>query len=112
MVEKEGYWVPHELKPSDVERRRFLLVNSCWKGKRERGTRTPERDAPEPCSRKKENGHSTTRTTIGLFYSMKVVKKYLEASYSPDVARSNFRHTHLAQWHTAWLTNTSARMKK
>nr|CDS26303.1 Mariner Mos1 transposase [Hymenolepis microstoma]CUU99296.1 Mariner Mos1 transposase [Hymenolepis microstoma] len=24
MIEKEGYWVPHELKPRDVERRRLF----------------------------------------------------------------------------------------
>nr|CDS32644.1 transposase [Hymenolepis microstoma] len=53
----------------------------------------------------------------------KVVKKYLESSkwqisphplsHSPDVAPSaDFHLTHLAQWHTAWLTSTSARMKK
>nr|CDS33394.2 hypothetical transcript [Hymenolepis microstoma] len=51
MIEKEGYWVPHELKlRGDVER---------------------------------------------------------------HVAPSaDFHLTHLAQWHTAWLTSTSARMKK
>nr|CDS31987.1 transposase [Hymenolepis microstoma] len=50
-----------------------------------------------------------------------VVKKYLETlkwanlphpPYSPDVATSHFHLSHLAQWHTAWLTSTSARMKK
>nr|CDS30546.1 Mariner Mos1 transposase [Hymenolepis microstoma] len=50
-----------------------------------------------------------------------VVKKYLETlkwdilphppPYSPDVAPSHFHPTHLAQWHTDWLTSTIARMK-
>nr|CDS32654.1 transposase [Hymenolepis microstoma] len=35
VTEKEEYLVPHELKPRDMERL-CLLVNSCWKGKRER----------------------------------------------------------------------------
>nr|CDS32071.1 transposase [Hymenolepis microstoma] len=88
-------------------------------------------DAPEPCSIKKKNGHNTTKDTImWSFYSIfmldltrwaKLVKKYLETlkweilshlPYSPDVAPSDFHLTHLAQWHPAWLTSTSARMKK
>nr|CUU97482.1 Mariner Mos1 transposase [Hymenolepis microstoma] len=51
------------------------------------------------------------------------VKRYLETSkweilphpppYSPDVAPSaDFHLTHLAQWHTAWLTSTSGLKKK
>nr|CDS31259.1 Mariner Mos1 transposase [Hymenolepis microstoma] len=51
------------------------------------------------------------------------VKKYLETlkreilphppPYSPDVAPSaDFHPTHLAQWHTAWLTSTSGLKKK
>nr|CDS33064.1 transposase [Hymenolepis microstoma] len=36
MIEKEGYWVPHELKPRDFERRRLLVNSCCRKGKRER----------------------------------------------------------------------------
>ncbi|GFX70146.1 mariner Mos1 transposase [Trichonephila clavipes] len=31
MIQKQGNWVPYELKPRDVERR--LLVNSCLQGK-------------------------------------------------------------------------------
>ena len=31
MIQKQGNWVPYELKPRDVERR--LLLNSCLKGK-------------------------------------------------------------------------------
>ena len=31
MIQKQGNWVPYELKPRNVERR--LLVNSCLKGK-------------------------------------------------------------------------------
>nr|CDS28932.1 histone lysine N methyltransferase SETMAR [Hymenolepis microstoma] len=52
----------------------------------------------------------------------KAVKKYLEtlkweisphSPYSPDVAPSaDFQLTHLAQWHAAWLTSTSAHIKK
>nr|CDS28948.1 Mariner Mos1 transposase [Hymenolepis microstoma] len=48
--------------------------------------------------------------------------KYLEAlkwqilphsPYSPDVALpTDFHLTYLAQWHTAWLTSSSARVKK
>nr|CDS29197.1 hypothetical protein HmN_000860000 [Hymenolepis microstoma] len=30
----------------------------------------------------------------------------------PNVDLSHFHFTHLAQWHTAWFTSTSARMKK
>nr|CUU97898.1 hypothetical transcript [Hymenolepis microstoma] len=51
-----------------------------------------------------------------------VVKKCIETlkwktlphlpQYSPDVAPSHFHLTHLAQWHTTWLTSTSALMKK
>nr|CDS32458.1 hypothetical protein HmN_000442100 [Hymenolepis microstoma] len=33
-----------------------------------------------------------------------------ELSESLDVAPSDFPLAHLAQWHTAWLTSTSARM--
>ena len=36
MIQKQGNWVPYELKPRDVERRLLavcLLVNSCLKGK-------------------------------------------------------------------------------
>nr|CDS31899.1 transposase [Hymenolepis microstoma] len=86
--------------------------------------RTPESDAPEPCPRKKKNGHSTRRDTIRLFYrpphvAKVVVKKYHETlkweilphpPYSPDVAPS--ADFHLARWHTARFTSTSARMKK
>nr|CDS28296.1 Mariner Mos1 transposase [Hymenolepis microstoma] len=35
-----------------------------------------------------------------------------ELSESLDVVPSDFHLTHLAQWHTAWLTSTSPRMKK
>nr|CDS27412.1 transposase [Hymenolepis microstoma] len=63
-------------------------------------------DAPEPWSRKKKNGHSTTGHDNPIPHVAKlVVKKYIETlkweilphpSYSPDVAPSDF-----AQWHTA-----------
>ena len=35
MIQKQGNWVPYELKPRDVERR--LHVNSCLKGKDGKG---------------------------------------------------------------------------
>nr|CDS31077.1 Mariner Mos1 transposase [Hymenolepis microstoma]CUU99541.1 Mariner Mos1 transposase [Hymenolepis microstoma] len=88
-------------------------------------------DAPEPCSRRKKNSHSTTRLghdkailqydNTRPHVAKLVVKKYIETlkwqilphpPYSPGVAPSHFHLTHLAQWHTSWLTSTSARMKK
>nr|CDS29180.1 Mariner Mos1 transposase [Hymenolepis microstoma] len=44
---------------------------------------------------------------------VRLKKNYQNNWYSPDVAPSaDFHLTHFAQWHTTWLTGTSARMKE
>nr|CDS32080.2 histone lysine N methyltransferase SETMAR [Hymenolepis microstoma] len=94
----------HELKPRrDVERRLFAC-EQILKGFLHRIVTGDE-----------------NMFMLDLMRWAKVVKKYLDTlkwktlphpPYSPDVVPSDFHLTHLAQWHTAWLTSTSARMKK
>nr|CDS31271.1 expressed protein [Hymenolepis microstoma] len=72
------------------------------------GTEINEIDVmSELCSRKKKNDHSTTRHET---LKWKILPH--PPPYSPDVAPSgDFHLTHIAQWHTTWLTSTSARVK-
>nr|CDS30956.1 Mariner Mos1 transposase [Hymenolepis microstoma] len=128
MIEKEGYWSNQEVKlRRDVERRLFACEQLLERQTRKRllhrivtgakngytvKTLNYKRSTDEPklCSRKRKTATD------------KKVEKYLKTlkwemlphppPYSPDVAPSDFRLTHLPQWHTAWLTSTSARLKK
>nr|CDS26849.1 Mariner Mos1 transposase [Hymenolepis microstoma] len=116
MIEKEGYWVSHELKPrGDVERRLFACEQLV-----ERQTRKAFLhrmvNGDDSCQKRHDNARPPHVAKV-------VVKTYLQTlkweilphppPYSPDVAPSaDFHLIHIAQWHTAWLTSTWASTKK
>nr|CDS30493.1 Mariner Mos1 transposase [Hymenolepis microstoma] len=93
MIEKKGYWVPHELKPRRGVKRRLFACEQLL----ERRTRKPH-----------------VAKVVEKKHIEKLKREILpHPPYSPDVAPSvNFHLAHLAQFHTAWVTSTSARMKK
>nr|CDS30801.1 transposase [Hymenolepis microstoma] len=57
-------------------------------------------------------GHAATSTPRPNIHGSKVMLCVWLGEPSWHVAPSDFHLTHLAQWHTAWLTSNSARMKK
>nr|CDS33363.1 hypothetical protein HmN_000510200 [Hymenolepis microstoma] len=51
--------------------------------------------------------------TVTIWWLVLTELKKKAVSQSDDAAQSaDFHLIHLVQWHTAWLTSTSARMKK
>nr|CDS28081.1 transposase [Hymenolepis microstoma] len=114
MIEKEGYWVPHELKPrGDVERHLFaceqLVERQTRKGFLHRIV-----TGDETKSWGLSGGHTATSTPRPNVHGSKVMLcvwwhqlgviyyELLKPSETiTDIAPSDFHFNHLAQWHTA-----------
>nr|CDS26096.1 Mariner Mos1 transposase [Hymenolepis microstoma] len=117
MIEKGEHWESHELKSRDFERCLFaceqLTERQTRKCRKSWGlpggytaTSTPR---PNEYPWLKSHALRLVRDQLGVIYY-----ELLKPSQTiTDVASSHFHLTHLARWHTAWLTSTSpARMKK
>nr|CUU99751.1 hypothetical transcript [Hymenolepis microstoma] len=103
MIEKEGYWLLLERKRGKGFLHRIVTGDKKWVRYNDPNP-NPSAEDHEDCPVVILLRRHLGRMNI---HGSKVTRLLSYVAPSAD-----FHLTHLAQWHTAWLSSTSARVKK